>query len=93
MGKGFIYHPGLGTVLLLIYVEGMGEDTVEGSWGPGGLIIINREPGGPAVRVIPAERGGQMKCLIFVPVLENVWLSISVCSMATAHLHLDVSLA
>ena len=60
LGKGFIYHLGLGTVLLLIYVEGMREDTVEGSRGPGGFIIINRVPGGPAVRVIPAERGGGM---------------------------------
>lgn len=93
MGKGFIYHLGLGTVLLLIYVEGMRADTVKGSRGPGGFIIINRVPGGPAVRVIPSERGVGVKCLIFVPVLENAWFSSSVCSMATAHLHLDVSLA
>ena len=33
---------------------------MEGSRGPGGFIIINRVPGGPAVRVIPAERGGGM---------------------------------
>ena len=33
---------------------------MEGSRGPGGFIIINKVPGGLAVRVIPAERGGGM---------------------------------
>lgn len=43
------------------------------SWGPGGLVIINRVPGAAAVRVrvTPAER--RMDFLVIGPVLENTW--------------------
>lgn len=49
-------------VLLLVYVEGNERGSHGGVSGPGGLVIINGVPGGPAVRVraTPAERGDEM---------------------------------
>lgn len=38
-------------VLPVIYVEGKERGSCGGVSGPGGLVIINRVPGGPAVRV------------------------------------------
>lgn len=49
LGKGFIYHGGLSRVLPLIYVEGKERGPRGGSWGPGGVVIMNKVPRGPAV--------------------------------------------
>lgn len=54
-------------------MEGKDEDPVEG-FGPGGLEIINRAPGGPAVRARAALLRGR-RCLIMGPVPENTWLN------------------
>lgn len=45
-------------VLLLVYVEGNERGSHGGVSGPGGLVIINGVPGGPAVSQSNSSREG-----------------------------------